>query len=105
MPTRFERSPARCSTTGRRSPPSSPIPIYPDLPATNNEAERALRDAVIARRISNGTRTEEGSAAYAATLSVFETCRRRGVEPWRYITDLLARARKGLPHLAIPLSA
>jgi transposase len=77
----------------------------PDLPATNNEAERALRDAVIARRISNGTRSEEGSAAYAATLSVFETCRRRGVEPWRYITDLLARARKGLPHVAIPLSA
>jgi transposase len=77
----------------------------PDLPATNNEAERALRDAVIARRISNGTRTEEGSAAYAATLSVFETCRRRGIEPWRYITDLLARARKGLPHFIIPLSA
>ena len=74
----------------------------PDLPATNNEAERALRDAVIARRISNGTRSEEGSVAYAATLSVFETCRRRGVEPWRYITDLLAKARKGLPHLAIP---
>ncbi len=77
----------------------------PDLPATNNDAERALRDAVIARRISNGTRTEEGSAAYAATLSVFETCRRRGIEPWRYITDLLARARKGLPHFIIPLSA
>jgi transposase len=77
----------------------------PDLPATNNEAERALRDAVIARRISNGTRSEEGSAAYAATLSVFETCRRRGVEPWRYITDLLARARKSLPHISIPLPA
>ena len=77
----------------------------PDLPATNNEAERALRDAVIARRISNGTRTEEGSAAYAATRSVFETCRRRGIESWRYITALLARARKGLQHLAIPLEA
>jgi transposase len=77
----------------------------PDLPATNNAAERALRDAVIARRISNGTRTEEGSAAYAATLSVFETCRRRGIEPWRYMTDLLARARKGLPHSLIPLPA
>jgi hypothetical protein len=77
----------------------------PDLPATNNEAERALRDAVIARRISNGTRTKEGSAAYAATRSVFETCRRRGIEPWRYITNLLARARKGLQHLAIPLEA
>ena len=34
----------------------------PDLPVTNNEAERALRDAVIARRISHGTRSEEGSA-------------------------------------------
>ena len=71
----------------------------------NNDAERALRDAVIARRISNGTRSEEGSAAYAATMSVLETCRRRGVEPWHYITDLLARARKGLPHLAIPFEA
>ncbi len=71
----------------------------------NNEAERALRDAVIARRISYGTRTEEGSAAYAATMSVLETCRRRGVEPWHYITNLLARARAGLAHIAIPLSA
>ena len=54
----------------------------PDLPATNNEAERALRDAVIARRIpQTGTRTEEGSAAYAATLSVFETLSRRGDGP------------------------
>ena len=31
------------------------------LPPTNNDAERALRHAVIARRISFGTRTDEGS--------------------------------------------
>jgi transposase len=77
----------------------------PELPATNNEAERALRDAVIARRISYGTRSEEGSAAYAATMSVLETCRRRGVDAWAFITDLLADARRGLPHRAIPLPA
>jgi transposase len=71
----------------------------------NNEAERALRDAVIARRISHGTRSEEGSAAYAATMSVLETCRRRGVDPWAFITDLLTDARRGLPHRAIPLPA
>lgn len=52
-----------------------------DLSATNNEAERALRDAVIVGRISNGTRTEEGSAACAATMSVFDTSRRGGAEP------------------------
>ena len=50
------------------------------------------------RLLQAATRSEEGSAAYAATMSVLETCRRRGIEPWRYITDLLARARKGLPH-------
>jgi hypothetical protein len=48
---------------------------------------------------------EKGSAAYAATMSVFETCRRRGVKPWRYITNLLARARKGMSHITISLSA
>src|SRR3954451_24263523 len=73
----------------------------PNLPVTNNEAERALRDAVIARRISHGTRTEAGSAAYAAPMSVLETCRRRGVDA--FIPTLLADARRGLPHRAIPL--
>jgi hypothetical protein len=66
--------------------------------------DRSFFEALSPGRISNGTRTEEGSAAYTATLSVFETCRRRGVEPWRYITDLLARARKGMPHITVPPS-
>ena len=74
------------------------------LPPTNNEAERALRLAVIARRLSFGTRTEEGSAAYAATLSVVETCRRRRVDPWSYIADTLARARTDLHHLPVPVT-
>jgi hypothetical protein len=75
------------------------------LPPTNNEAERALRHAVIARRISFGTRTSEGSAAYAATLSVVETCRRRNLDPWSYIADVLARARNNRPHLPVPTAA
>lgn len=77
----------------------------PELPATNNEAERALRDAVIARRISYGTRSAEGSAAYAATMSVLETCRRRGIDAWAYITDVLRRARRGTTHSTIPAAA
>jgi len=76
----------------------------PALPPTNNEAERALRLAVIARRLSFGTRTEEGSAAYAATLSVVETCRRRRVDPWSYIADTLARARTDRRHLPVPVA-
>ena len=66
-----------------------------NLPPTNNEAERALRHAVISRRISYGTRTDEGSRGYAATLSVIETCRKRSIVPWKFITELLATARRG----------
>ncbi|MGD9825677.1 IS66 family transposase [Desulfobacter sp.] len=66
------------------------------LPPTNNEAERALRHAVIARRICFGTRTTEGSRAYAALLSVIETCRLRGQDPWSYIAETVALGRKGM---------
>jgi len=41
----------------------------PSLPPTNNDAERALRHAVIARRISFGTRTDEGSRYLALGLA------------------------------------
>ncbi|MEN9521478.1 MAG: hypothetical protein RLZZ381_4066 [Cyanobacteriota bacterium] len=68
----------------------------PDLPLTNNEAERALRHAVIARRISYGTRTTEGSIAYSSLLSVIETCRLREVNPGKYLSSVIELARKGL---------
>jgi hypothetical protein len=77
----------------------------PKLPPTNNDAERALRHAVIARRISFGTRTDEGSRFYAAALSIIDTCRKRGVETWDYVCRLIAAARAGLPAPAIPTRA
>ena len=77
----------------------------PRLPPTNNDAERALRHAVIARRISFGTRTDEGSRFYAAGLSVIETCRKRGVDTWAYARDLIAAARKGAELPKIPAIA
>ena len=69
---------------------------HPKLPPTNNEAERALRHGVIARRIAYGTRTSEGSLAYSSLLSVIETCRLREINPWIRIAAVLANARRGL---------
>ncbi len=74
----------------------------PELPPTNNESERALRHGVISRRISFGTRSSEGSRAYAALLTVIETFRLRGQDPWSYIAETIRRARKGLAPLPIP---
>ena len=77
----------------------------PRLPPTNNDAERALRHAVIARRISFGTRTDEGSRFYAAGLSVIATCRQRGVETWAYAGSLIAAARANQALPTIPTRA
>lgn len=74
----------------------------PDLPPTNNDAERALRHAVIARRISFGTRTDEGSRFYAAALSVIDTCRRRGADVWNYACDLIKAARTNAARPSLP---
>ncbi len=74
----------------------------PDLPPTNNEAERALRHAVISCGISFGTRTSEGSRAYAALLSVIETCRLCNIDPWSYIAETIRLARKGIAPIPVP---
>ena len=76
----------------------------PRLPPTNNDAERTLRHAVIARRIGYGTRTDEGRSCYAAALSVIETCRKRALDVAAYARDLIATARQDLPHPPIPLA-
>jgi IS1 family transposase len=73
------------------------------LPVTNNEAERALRHAVIARYITHGTRSAEGSDAYAALLTVIETCRRRNLSPWPYLAEVIALRRKGLSVPPVPM--
>jgi hypothetical protein len=68
---------------------------HPELPLTNNEAERALRHWVIARKLSLGTRTTEGSRAYALLASVIETCRKRNISPWDYLAHVIRARRAG----------
>jgi transposase len=78
---------------------------HPYLPLTNNEAERALRHWVIARRLSHGTRTAQGSRALALLASVIETCRKRNILPWPYLAHVLAERRKGNPAPSLPAAA
>jgi len=49
-----------------------------DVPATNNLAERQLRPAVIARKISCGNKTLKGARAWQALASIAATCRQTG---------------------------
>lgn len=74
----------------------------PGLTPTNSDAERALRHAVIARRIGYGRRTDEGSRCCAAALSVIETRRKRALDVAAYAGDLIATARQGCPIQGLP---
>jgi len=76
----------------------------PDLPLTNNLAEQCLRHWVIARRISFGTRSAQGSRAFALLASVIETCRLHQVSPWPYLAQVIAARRKGEPAPPLPFS-
>ena len=78
---------------------------HPELPLTNNAAERALRHWVIARRLSYGTRNAQGSRAFTALASVIETCRQRGLSPWTYIAKVLGERRQGNPAPPLPAAA
>ena len=76
---------------------------YPQMPITNNLAERALRHWVISRKISYGTRTKQGSRAYAMLASVIDTCRQRGVSPWEYIAQVIEERRQNNPAPSLPV--
>lgn len=75
----------------------------PQWPLTNNDAERALRHWVIARRIMMGTRCDAGSRTFTLLASVIETCRQRGQVPWPYLAGVIAERRAG--RAAAPLPA
>ena len=53
---------------------------------TNNAAERALRPAVIWRKVSSGTRSEAGSRFVERMLSVVATCRQQNINVLDYLT-------------------
>ena len=61
----------------------------PGIEPTNNRAERALRPAVIARKVSQCTKTARGSRAFEAWTSVVRTLSRTTTGP--ALLDSLAR--------------
>jgi transposase len=61
-----------------------------DTEPTNNESERALRPAVIFRKVTNGFRSEWGAKTYADLCSIVETGRRNGRSALAAIRDALA---------------
>jgi transposase len=68
---------------------------FPGVEPTSNAAERALRHAVIWRRMSGGTASESGSRFVERMLTVVATCRRQGRNALEYSTSCFEANRRG----------
>lgn len=62
----------------------------PRIEPTNNRAERALRPAVIARKVSQCSKNQKGADAYCAFKSALCTMRKKGMNQLEGLTSLLA---------------
>src|SRR5665647_985604 len=72
----------------------------PGVEPTNNHAERSLRGAVIYRKLSLGSQSEEGERIVERLLSASVTCRLQGRSLFLYLTEVLTAKIRGDP---IPL--
>src|SRR6202011_1466752 len=75
---------------------------HPGVEPTNNHAERALRGAVIYRKLSLGSQSEQGEGRIARLLSAHTTCRLQRRSLFAYLTEVLAAHARGDP---VPLLA
>ena len=70
---------------------------HPGVEATNNRAERALRPAVIARKLSCGNKTEKGKQAWQILASLAATCHQRGLDLVEFLRPQLVLAPEPTP--------
>ena len=64
---------------------------YPQIPLHNNPAEIALRELVIKKKISYGTKSEEGRIAWENMMTIMDTCRKHDVSFMEYVKDIFSR--------------
>ncbi|MDC0712018.1 IS66 family transposase [Stigmatella sp. ncwal1] len=74
--------------------------VFVDVPGvepTNNYGERTIRQGVIYRKISFGTRSERGSRFIERILTVVTTLKQQKRNPLEFLTAALGAYRRGLP--------
>jgi transposase len=66
-----------------------------EVEPTNNEAERTARHAVLLRKTSGGTDSQQGSRFIERILTVVHTCRRQGKKVLDYLSACIETWRHG----------
>lgn len=71
---------------------------HPDIPLTNNEAERRLRSYVIWRKVSYGVWSHRGELFRQRILSFVETCRLQDLSPLAALRKITQSVMNRLPY-------
>jgi len=71
------------------------------LGGTNNAAERALRPAVVMRKVTGGSRSAEGARAWAKLASLMRTASQQGRNVLETVKQLLVEHWAGKPAMAL----
>lgn len=58
----------------------------PATPATNHRAEQALKTPIVNRKVWGGNRTEAGAEAQSVVSSVLQTCGKKAIDAFGYVS-------------------
>ena len=70
---------------------------HESIEPTNNEAERAIRTAVLWRKGSFGTQSDRGARYVERVLSAYATCKRQGRSIIQYLNEACYAHANNLP--------
>jgi len=71
----------------------------PEIPLHTNGSETDIRDYVKKRKVSGGTRSDEGRRCRDTFASLKKTCRKLGISFWHYLTDRLGIGEQAIAQL------
>jgi len=69
----------------------------PDVEPTNNAAERALRPAVIHRKLSYGVQSQRGALCQSRLLTVTTSLKQQGRDVMAFLVDAWEAHKNGQP--------
>lgn len=67
----------------------------PKIPLSNNDAERALRHAVMGRKNFYGSKTINGADVTATLYTIIESCKKVELDPKSFITMTIKQIIRG----------
>jgi len=72
----------------------------PDIPLHTNGSETDIRDYVKKRKVSGGTRSDDGQRCRDTFISIKKTCRKLDISFWDFLHDRIGTSESTIPQLS-----